>query len=77
MYNIKISITCTFSKCYLQSVCNIAITKDKRGADLCSLCKNLENMSPLEYLNAIVGLVDRESVYVMYNFLNYLPNVKE
>jgi hypothetical protein len=34
------------------------ILRDKRKMDLRSLCENFENMTPVGYLNAVVGLVD-------------------
>jgi hypothetical protein len=32
--------------------------RDKRKMDLRSLCENFENMTPVGYLNAMVGLVE-------------------
>ena len=32
--------------------------RDKRNKDLRSLCENFENMTPVGYLNAVVGLVE-------------------
>ncbi len=32
--------------------------KDKQKMDLRSLCENFENMTPVGYLNAVVGLVE-------------------
>jgi hypothetical protein len=34
------------------------VLRDKQKMDLRSLCENFENMNPVGYLNAVVGLVD-------------------
>jgi hypothetical protein len=34
------------------------VLRDKQKMDLRSLCENFENMTPVGYLNAVVGLVD-------------------